>query len=62
MKKLKKGDKVYWNDPDEGACSRFYLIKNITIRPDLVRIEDEDGSVLECPIEELEPSDSEELP
>jgi len=54
VKSVKKGDKVFWNDPDDGSCSREYVVKEIKVHPDLVRIEGVDGSVLECPPDELE--------
>ena len=54
IKKLNRGDKVFWNDPDEGACSRIYDIKTVKIfNPNLVEIEDKNGDVLECPPSEL---------
>jgi hypothetical protein len=57
IEKLKPGDRVFWNDPDEGACSREYKIKRIAFQlepgeevcgDEIVSIEDEDGSFLEC--------------
>lgn len=59
--KLHPGDEVYWNDPDSGACSRYYRIQEIAVVPNMgacgrhtvVRIVDVDGSVLECFPEEL---------
>lgn len=55
LNKLKPGDRVYWNDPDQGVCSRFYLIKNIEVTDDSddVCIEEPDGSFLECYSHEL---------
>ncbi len=50
---LRAGDKVYWKDPDGGLCSRFYTIKTLEDCGDFVRIEDVDGSGLECPVREL---------
>lgn len=52
--KLHSGDEVYWNDPDNGACSRILKIRNIEVWEDAVSIEEIDGSVVECYIEELE--------
>ena len=31
VKKLAPGDEVYYNDPDDGICSRFYIISKIEI-------------------------------
>lgn len=57
IKKLKRGDRVFWNDPDHGQCSRAYLIEMIRIdNPERIRIEEKDGSVLECPPAELVPA------
>ena len=48
---------MFWNDPDDGACSREYKIKRIEydVEPgeeafgdEIVSIEGEDGSFLEC--------------
>lgn len=63
IEKLKPGDRVFWNDPDDGACSREYKIKRIKYRlepgerpcgDEIVSIEDEDGSCLECFASELD--------
>jgi len=54
IKQLHPGDEVFWNDPDEGACSRVYKIRTIElVTPNMVRIEDVDGGVLECFAREL---------
>jgi hypothetical protein len=45
---LQVGDQVFWNDPEDGLCSRFYTIAAIEIEDDMVRIVDTDGSELEC--------------
>ncbi len=29
VRKLTHGDIVHWTDPDDGACSRTYRIKNV---------------------------------
>ena len=57
-KELHCGDEVFWNDPDEGRCSRIYKIACITMPPDLQKddpiwIEDEDGSHIACYADEL---------
>jgi hypothetical protein len=54
--KLQPGDEVYWNDPDDGVCSRYYRIQSIDVAPNMgacgrhtvVHIQDVDGSSLEC--------------
>jgi hypothetical protein len=53
VKKLHPGDEVFWNDPDEGTCSRIYKIRLIEVNGNVVTIEDVDGSVLECFAREL---------
>jgi len=56
IKQLKRGDKVFWEDPDGGACSRIYNIKTIeVVNPEMVRIVDKSGDVLECLPKELKP-------
>lgn len=57
-KKLHSGDEVFWNDPDNGACSRHYVINQIWFEEgdpgeEVVIIQEEDGSVLSCFAEEL---------
>jgi hypothetical protein len=51
--KLQPGDEVYWNDPDEGACSRVYKIRTIEVLDEIVVIEEPSGAVLECFAKEL---------
>ena len=53
VKRLHPGDEVYWNDPDDGICSRVYTIASIVVNGKVVSITDVDGSVLECFAEEL---------
>ena len=57
-KQLHPGDEVYWNDPDDGACSRHLTILTIDVHPDngpdtVVSIMEVDGSVVECFLKEL---------
>jgi hypothetical protein len=53
VKELKPGDRVFWADPDRGACSRWYEIDKIMVRAELVMIKEPDGSYLDCYPEEL---------
>lgn len=55
VRKLHTGDQVFWNDPDDGACSRVYQIQTIEVDPQtgVVVIQEPDGSVLECYAREL---------
>lgn len=56
VRALHRGDEVWWEDPDNGACSRHYKILEIEvidIEEEVVSIRDEDGSVLECFASEL---------
>jgi hypothetical protein len=50
---LKKGDVVWWDDPDAAYCSRLYTIKNVAVTPNLVAIEDMSGDFIECLFKEL---------
>lgn len=50
---LHSGDDVFWEDPDEGICSRVVTIQAIEVIGDVVRITDSDGAELECFAEEL---------
>jgi len=53
-KELHNGDEVFWNDPDEGLCSRMLKIHSISfIPPNIFRIEEIDGSEVECYAREL---------
>lgn len=54
-KKLNSGDQVYWQDPDDGACSRMLTIQGIEVNGNVVSIEEPDGSVVECFARELLP-------
>jgi hypothetical protein len=51
---LRGGDEVYWNDPDDGQCSRFIVIRTVEyIGPkgdldSIIRIVGADMDVLEC--------------
>lgn len=58
LSNLHTGDEVFWNDPDDGVCSRHYTIASIQIiNPEdsdpVARIVDQDGAVLECFASEL---------
>jgi len=58
-KRLRPGDKVYWNDPDNGTCSRYLTIKSINVYQDngldtTVSIMEPDGDVVVCFLKELE--------
>jgi hypothetical protein len=53
-KDLGFGDQFYWNDPDNGACSKVVTIRTIEWMGEVARIEDVDGSVLECFDHEME--------
>jgi hypothetical protein len=56
VKKLRSGDQVYWKDPTPflPKCDRFYKIRSISIKGDVIKIEDVDGSSLECYAKELQ--------
>ena len=51
--RLRNGDEVFWNDPDEGLCSRYIIIQTIEVKGDIVVIQEDDGTTLECFAEEL---------
>ena len=51
--RLRNGDEVFWNDPDEGLCSRYIIIQTIEVKGDIVIIQEDDGTTLECFAEEL---------
>lgn len=53
VKKLQAGDEVFWTDPDDNRCSRYYTIANIKILGNVVRITDVNGDSLECFADEL---------
>jgi hypothetical protein len=54
VKKLHAGDQVYWNDPDDGACSRVLTIQAIQVDGNVAAITEPDGSVVECFARELQ--------
>lgn len=51
--KLGAGDKVFWSDPDNGACSRDIVIQSIEMIGETVIVCGTDGTALECFSEEL---------
>lgn len=53
LEQLATGDEVFWDDPDGGACSKSITIRRIEIAEDIVKIEAQDGSYLECFAHEL---------
>jgi len=58
VKKLKKGSKVFWNDPDfkSYSCdsrSKYIIIDSITIKGKIITIKDNKGIILECYKEDL---------
>lgn len=54
VKKLHSGDEVFWNDPDEGLCSRMLKIHSIEfVPPNVFKIEEVDGSCVEVYAREL---------
>lgn len=52
-KKLRPGDQVFWNDPDEGACSRVLTIRAVEVCGNVVCIMEPNGSEVECYAREL---------
>lgn len=50
---LRQGDEVFWNDPDDGGCSRVFKIATIEVSGDVVTITEANGSFLECFASEL---------
>jgi hypothetical protein len=53
IESLKAGDKVHWEDPDEGLCSQVILIARISINGDVVSLTDAEGSEVDALPEEL---------
>ena len=55
---LHPGDEVYWNDPDDGQCSRHIIIADIDFVTNkendlIIQIVDQDAGYLECFMHEL---------
>lgn len=55
---LHNGDEVFWVDPDNGKCSRHYIIGSIEVGPrdgryTPITICDIEGDVLQCFLGEL---------
>lgn len=53
IKKLHRGDQVFWTDPDGGRCSRHYTILEIEYVGGIVKLTDVSGDYLECYAREL---------
>lgn len=47
IKTYHKGDEIWWEDPDNGECSRYFKIKNISVKGNVVSIDAEDGDCIE---------------
>lgn len=59
--RISLGDTVFWNDPDEGICSRELCVSSIRVGADQgedteVDLSCADGSVLMCLARELQES------
>jgi hypothetical protein len=54
IEKLKPGDSVKWNDPDNGLHSKELTIACIDYSDEVVMIVDMSGNYLDCPPEQLE--------
>lgn len=56
IKAMRPGDRVKWNDPDAGACSKVIVLTctPYVVSPEMVRLHSNDGGFLECPPRELE--------
>lgn len=51
---LRSGDEITWNDPDDGLCTKTFVMQSIEyLSDDVVRITDKDGGVLEAHLHEL---------
>lgn len=55
---LNPGDEVYWNDPDEGVCSKHITIRTVEYHGQvgddcIIQLTGVDGSDLECFAHEL---------
>lgn len=56
VKNVRKGTVIFWEDPDEGACSSTIVVEKVWfLQPTQhLEIEDSNGRVLCAPLEELE--------
>ena len=56
-KKLKVGDRVHWDDPDDGLCSKTFTIGFIRITGEVIALSDPEYTFeLECLAHELSPA------
>lgn len=53
VKNLQRGDKVWWQDPDEGIGSRWYTVRRAGTKGLIAVIEDERGVRVELPVQQL---------
>ena len=55
VKQLHNGDEVYWEDPDNGECSKHITIQTIVIGEvsGIISIYGKDGDYLQCFAHEL---------
>jgi hypothetical protein len=61
VKQLHRGDEVYWNDPDNGLCSKVIQILTIRVNGNVVQIIGMDAAYLECYAHELSANKPDEV-
>lgn len=54
IRKLQPGDRIWWEDPDEGIGSRHYTVKRANTKGLRATVECMDGTVLKCPVQEIQ--------
>lgn len=50
---IQSGSMVFWSDPDGGICSRTMKVRTVSFTSESVTIVEHDGSVVQCPLDEL---------
>lgn len=53
LRNLQPGDRIWWEDPDEGIGSRFYTVRRAGTKGLSATIECMDGTVLRCPVQQI---------
>jgi len=53
IKELHVGAEVFWNDPDDGISSGYFTVTKI-ISDEIIQLENDEGSVIEAFVSEVE--------
>lgn len=53
IRQLQNGDKIWWEDPDEGIGSRWYTVRRAGVKGLIATIEDTKGMKFQFPVQQI---------